>query len=150
MPQSLSCILVHIIFSTKNRVPFIDASLEKELHPYMSSIFNTLGCPARALNGTMDHVHILCSMSRTRTIADVVEEAKTGSSKWAKTKGPQYRKFYWQKGYGAFSIGASGERDLKEYIARQKEKHVRKTFQDEFRSFLKLYNVPYDEKFVWE
>src|SRR6185436_14533107 len=107
MPQSLSSILIHLVFSTKNREPFIKPIVEKELRPYMAKIFRALKSPSLAIDGTSDHVHILFSLSRVIKIADLVEEVKTESSKWSKTKGPEFKNFHWQNGYGAFSIGQS-------------------------------------------
>ena len=150
MPQSLSSILVHLIFSTKNREPFITEPVEKELHPYMASIFRALKSPSLTIDGTTDHVHILFSLGRVIRIADLVEEVKTESSKWIKTKGPAFRSFHGQKGYGAFSIGQSQVSILKRYIAKQKLHHRRVTFQDEYRRFLKTYGIDYDERYVWD
>jgi len=150
MPQSLSSILIHLIFSTKNREPFLTPEIETELYPYMASIFKAMKSPALIINGTPDHVHTLLSLSRVVTIADLVGEVKTDSSKWIKTKGREFKNFHWQNGYGAFSIGQSQVPAVKRYIARQKEHHSRITFQDEYRKFLKLYGVDYDERYVWD
>ena len=127
MPQSLSSILIHLVFSTKNREPFIQPTIEKELHPYMAKIFRALKSPSLAIDGTADLVHILFSLSRVIKIADLVQEVKTESSKWIKTKGPEFKNFHWQNGYGAFSIGQSQVAILKRYIARQKAHHQRVT-----------------------
>jgi REP element-mobilizing transposase RayT len=150
MPQSLSSILIHLIFSTKNREPFITPAIEAELHPYMASIFRALKSPSLTIDGTSDHVHILFSLGRIITVADLVEEVKTGSSKWIKTKGLEFRNFHWQKGYGAFSIGESNVAALKRYIGSQKQHHKRIAFQDEYRKFLKSYGLDYDERYVWD
>ena len=150
MPQSLSSILIHLIFSTKNRESFLTPEIDAELYPYMASIFKAMKSPALIINGTSDHVHTLFSLARVVTIADVVEEVKTESSKWIKTKGKEFRNFHWQSGYGAFSIGQSQVPTVKRYIRRQKEHHRRVTFQDEYRKFLKLYEVKYDERYVWD
>jgi REP-associated tyrosine transposase len=99
--------------------------------------------------GTADHVHILFSLARIITIADVVEEVKTNTSKWIKTKGPEFRNFHWQREYGAFSIGQSNVETLKKYLRNQKAHHRRVTFQDEYRRFLKTYGIDYDENHVW-
>ena len=119
MPQSLSSILVHLVFSTKNREPYLTKAIEKELHPYMAKIFRALMSPSVSIDGTADHVHMLFSLGRVIRIAELVEEVKTESSKWIKTKGPAFKSFHWQKGYGAFSIGQSQVQILKRYIARQ-------------------------------
>ena len=150
MPQSLSSILIHLIFSTKNREPLLTPEIDAELYPYIAAIFKALQSPALIINGTSDHLHTLFSLSRVITIADIVEAVKTGSSKWIKTKGRQFRNFHWQSGYGAFSIGQSQVPTVKRYIRRQKEHHRRVTLQDEYRKFLKAYEVEYDERYVWD
>ncbi len=150
MPQSLSSILIHLVFSTKNREPFITPAIETELHPYLATIFRALKSPSLCIDGTADHVHVLFSLARVITIADLVEEAKTESSKWIKTKGREFRNFHWQKGYGAFSIGQSNVAALKRYIRGQKQHHQRVSFQDEYRKFLKAYAIDYDERYVWD
>ncbi|HEX6190503.1 MAG TPA: IS200/IS605 family transposase [Pyrinomonadaceae bacterium] len=150
MSQSLSSILVHLVFSTKNREPFITPAIESELHPYMATVLRELKSPSLAINGTSDHVHVLFSLARVVTIADLVEELKTSTSKWIKTKGNEFRKFHWQRGYGAFSIGQSNVEILKRYIRNQKARHRRVTFQDEYRKFLSAYGIDYDERYVWD
>lgn len=150
MPQSLSSILIHLVYSTKNREPLIEAHLESELYAYQATVFRELDCPSLAINGTSDHVHALFRLSRKAALCDVVEEVKKRSSKWIKTKSECLAHFQWQAGYGAFSIGESGVTNLKRYIARQKEHHRSKTFQEEFRTILEKYSVEYDERYVWD
>jgi putative transposase len=150
MPQSLSSILVHLIFATKGREPFIIQRIEPELHAYLAAVSREFDSPALAINGTINHVHMLCALSRKVTVADLVEETKKRSSKWIKTKGPEFRNFRWQAGYGAFSIGRSNVAALKRYIAGQKEHHRRKSFEEEYETFLQKYGVEYDEKYVWD
>ncbi len=150
MPQSLASIPIHFIWSTKDRRPFIKSEVEKELFSYMASIFREYESPALTINGTENHVHILSILSRKITIAKLVEEVKKGSSKWIKTKGVDYRNFYWQNVYAALGIGQSNIEDLKRYIANQKEHHRKKTFQQEYIDFLKKYNIEYDERYVWD
>ena len=100
--------------------------------------------------GTDDHIHLVCSLGRTVTVATLLEEVKKSTSKWIKTKGEQYAHFSWQAGYGAFSIGQSQLDAVRQYIAGQREHHRKRTFQEEFREFLAKYNVPYDERYVWD
>lgn len=150
MPQSLSSILIHLVFSTKNRESFITPAIESELHPYMATIFREHSSPSLIIDGTDDHVHALFALARTITIANLVEEVKTGSSKWIKTKGHEFKNFHWQKGYGAFSIGQSNVVALKRYIRNQKQHHRRVTFEDEYRNFLKRYEVAFDERYMWD
>lgn len=150
MAQSLSSILIHLVFSTKNREPFITPEIESELHAYMATIFQGCKSPSLLVGGTRDHRHALFALSRTWALADVVEAVKTNSSKWIKAKGREFRQFHWQAGYGAFSIGQSQAQRVKAYIANQKEHHCRRTFQDELRTLLKKYEIEYDERYVWD
>ncbi len=150
MAQSLSSILIHLVFSTKNREPLITPEIEKELHPYMAKIFRELKSPSLAIDGTSDHLHILFSLGRVIKVADLVEEVKTESSKWIKTKGREFKNFHWQRGYGAFSIGQSNVVSLERYIYGQKQHHRRVTFQDEYRKFLEAYRIDFDERYVWD
>ncbi len=141
MPQSLASILVHVIFSTKDRRRLIVPGVEGEMWKYLGGTCGKVGCPSQRVGGDEDHVHILCTLGRTISIAKLVEEIKTGSSKWIKSKGPEFSSFAWQSGYGAFSVGQSQPPQVIDYIDRQKEHHLRRTFQDEFRAFLKKYDV---------
>jgi len=150
MSQSLSNILVHIIFSTKRREPMIAQEWEDELDRYLAGIFRARNCPAHKIAGMADHVHVVCSLSRTVTVSDLVEEVKKSSSKWAKTKGAGAAKFAWQNGYGAFSIGQSQLDAVVKYVATQKDHHRRRTFQEEFREFLMKYRIEFNERYVWD
>lgn len=150
MPQSLSSVFVHLVFSTKHRESFITPAIDAELQKYTASIFRALKSPSLAIDGATDHVHILFSLGRVITIADLVEEVKTESSKWIKTKGSESKSFHWQTGYGAFSIGQSNVATLKHYILGQKKHHQRVTFQDEYRKFLEAYGIDYEERYVWD
>ncbi len=150
MPQSLSCILIHLVFSTKNRVPFLSRDIQDELHAYLVGILNGIDCPSYRVGGAEDHVHLFFALSRTRTIAQVVETLKTSSSKWIKTKGAEFQEFHWQSGYGAFSVSASHADAVVEYIRDQEAHHQKTTFQDEYRKLLEKYDVAFDEKYVWD
>ena len=151
MPQSLAKILVHTVFSTKDRRPFLrDAAVREELHGYLGGILGNLDCQPVLVGGVDDHVHMLCALSRTCEPAVMVKEAKRGSSLWLKSKGAGLRDFAWQNGYGIFSIGFSQVDAVKRYIAGQEEHHRKVSFQDEFRQMLKRYEVAFDERFVWD
>lgn len=150
MPQSLSNVLVHLAFSTKNREPLIRESIEPELHPYATTVLNNFGCPTIALNGTADHIHVLFNLSRVKAIADVVENLKTSTSKWIKGKGSNFANFHWQTGYGAFSVSQSKVCEVVAYIDGQKEHHALRSFQDEFRVLLNKHAVEFDERYVWD
>jgi len=150
MAQSLSNVLLHIVFSTKHRRPWINVEIDEELAKYIAGICRNLGCASHKIGGSDDHLHICCSLSRTLSISKLVEEIKTGSSKWIKTQGDQYADFAWQNGYGAFSIGQSQLDDLRRYIANQREHHRRLSYQDEFRALLAKYEIEFDERYVWD
>jgi|SRR5689334_15031502 len=148
MPQSLAKVLIHVVFSTKERRPFLrDTVLRAELHSYIGGILNQLDCQSIAVGGVEDHVHGLACLSRTRPVAEMV---KRGSSLWIKQKEPTLAEFAWQSGYGAFSIGFSQVAALRRYIAGQEEHHRSQSFQDEFRQFLKRYEIAYDARYVWD
>jgi len=150
MSQSLSKVLIHLIFSTKEREPWIHPSLDKALQQYLSGTLNGIGCTAIEVGGTSDHVHLFFALSRTSAIAEVVEKVKTASSKWVKTQETGLSTFRWQNGYGAFSVGQSSIQRTVRYLANQREHHRRRTFQDEYRMFLHRYQIDFDEKYLWD
>ena len=151
MPQSLAKIYVHIVFSTTNRFPFLRSpDLRKEMHAYLGGTLNELDCPTLTDGGPADHVHILCLLSRNIPVSEVIGKVKRSSSKWVKTKGASLRKFSWQNGYGVFSVSQSQVERVRHYIRKQEEHHRKKSFQDEFREFLKSYQVDFDERYVWD
>ena len=148
MPQSLSKVLVHLIFSTKHREPLIGSQIRPRLHAYLVGILDNLKSPSLQAGGVADHVHILFALARTISQADLVEEVKKGSSKWMKTEGVPT--FSWQAGYGAFSVGESQADTVIRYIQNQEHHHRKMTFQEEFRKFLERYKIAYDERYVWD
>lgn len=149
MPQSLANLLVHLVFSTKNRTPYLQDDLANVMHAYLGAVLRDLECPALSINGMSDHVHILFNLSRTESVAGVVKRIKSSSSAWIKKKSVQLDAFQWQSGYGAFSIGQSQLDDLRSYIERQQEHHKTRTFEDEFRAILTKYGLEWDERYVW-
>jgi putative transposase len=150
MPQSLSNILLHLVFTTKNREPLILPELESELYAYIAAIHKNMTCPLLKIGGTENHLHILCRLERVVTVSNLLEEIKKSSSKWIKGKDERLANFAWQAGYGAFSIGMSNVEALENYIARQKTHHRDVSFQDEYRALLKKYRIVWDEKYVWD
>ena len=150
MGQSLAKNYLHIIFSTKNRKPLIHQPIETELHSYLGGICNGLECYSVKIGGYEDHIHILCLLSKKLALIKLLEELKSHSSKWIKTKDQNLKDFYWQDGYGAFSVSPSGIDMLKVYIENQHEHHKTKTFQEEYRIFMAEYQVEYDERYVWD
>jgi REP element-mobilizing transposase RayT len=150
MAQSLSNILVHIIFSTKNRHPFIQKDIEERLYQYISAICNNQKCPIHQINGMADHIHILLSLGRMACVSKLVGDIKAYSSRWIKEQGKDYEKFAWQNGYCGLSIGQSGFDNAVEYISNQKEHHKVMTFKEEYIQFLKKYHIEFDEKYLWD
>ena len=149
MPQSLSKVLVHLIFSTKQREPLIPPEIRPRLHAYIDGILDNLKSPSLHTGGVADHVHSLFALGRTISQAELVEEVKKSSSKWMKADGG-VPGFSWQAGYGAFSIGESQAATVIRYIQNQEEHHRKVSFQDELRKFLERYKVVYDERYVWD
>lgn len=150
MPQSLANLYVHLIFSTKNREPYLQKRFRSDLHPYMATVLANLKCPAVLINSVDDHVHILFNMGRTVTLAQVVEDVKKSSSQWIKTQSPELASFSWQAGYGAFSVSESNAPAVANYIQNQEEHHRKKTFQEEYREFLTKHKIAYDEQYLWD
>jgi REP element-mobilizing transposase RayT len=150
MPQSLAQVLVHVVFSTKDREPLLDDSTRWELHEYVGGIVRKIGGDLLSAGSVADHIHLLIAHPRTCAPADLVQEIKTGSSKWLKTRGPRYATFHWQSGYGIFSVSPSHRAALEIYIAGQAEHHRVVTFQDEYRKLLQKYGIEFDERYVWD
>lgn len=150
MPQSLAKNYVHIVFATKYRHPLIDKAIQNELYAYIGGICKGLECNPVIIGGYLDHVHILCLLSRKVALMKLVEETKSHSSKWIKTKGKRYENFYWQNGYAAFSVYPDEIEVVRRYIQNQEAHHSKKSFKNEYRSFLNKYQVEYDERYVWD
>jgi putative transposase len=149
MAQSLSRIVVHVIFSTKNRTAVLNDAIRQELYAYMATVLQGLHCPPIEIGGCKDHVHVLCVLSKNMSISDMIKEIKSPTSKWLKSKDPSLDVFYWQTGYGAFSVSESNVEKVQQYIRGQEKHHEKVSFKDEFRAFLKRYNVQFDEEYVW-
>lgn len=151
MSQSLANLLLHIIFSTKQRVPFLAThDVREAMNGYLVGTLRNLGCPSIIVGCVSDHVHILCNLSRTLTVAQLLEEAKKSSSVWIKSQHEALGNFHWQGGYGAFSVSQSNVAAVKQYIADQERHHLTRSFQDEFRLFLQRHGVAFDERYVWD
>ena len=151
MSQSIAQVYLHIVYSTKERQPFLrDAAILEETHKFLGGACNQLDCPVLRVGGIADHVHILCRLGRTIAIADLVKELKRESSLWIKTKSADLADFHWQNGYGAFSISPAHVPALTAYIENQAEHHRRESFQDEFRRLLTKYGYEWDERYVWD
>ena len=150
MPQSLSLVIVHVIFSTKERRPFLVPDTRPKIHAYLATVARNADCEAYRVGGVADHVHLAIRLSRSITIAKLVETLKTTSSKWLKTQSPDLKTFSWQRGYGCFSAGPKDLNSLCAYIDQQEKHHRTRTFQEEFRMFLKKYGVEHDEAYMWD
>jgi REP element-mobilizing transposase RayT len=150
MPQSLSKVYVHLIFSTKHREPLLLSSVRGSLYAYLATVLKNQDCPAVKIGGGVDHVHALFRLSKNLALAEVVEDVKTSSSKWIKTQDRSLQAFHWQNGYGGFSVSPSEVDAVAAYLEAQGEHHRAMSFQEEYRKFLREYMVEYDERYVWD
>jgi len=148
MSQSYVQIYVHLVFHTKDNVKLIREDLENELYYYMGGILKSYKSIPLQIGGTSDHIHILCTLPKTMTPADLAEEIKKSSSKWVKTKGEHYRNFYWQDGYGGFSVSRTGINAVKEYILNQKKHHEKISFMDEYKTLLKAHGIIFEDRYL--
>ena len=150
MPQSLVKILVHFVFSTKNRADLIFPEIEEALFRYIHGIVENNDSKLIIAGGTTNHIHLLISLGKQTGVPDLIGDIKRDSSTWIKTKDENFADFYWQKGYGAFSVGQSQVETVVNYIKNQKEHHKKQNFRDEYRALLKKYEIDFDEKYVWD
>ena len=151
MPQSLSMVYIHLVFSTKDRRPFLrDPRIRPPLHAYLGEVSKRLDCPPILVGGVEDHVHLLARFGRTITQAEWVKEVKRVSNQWLKEQSPEFADFEWQGGYADFSVSPSNLAQVKEYIAGQEEHHRKMTFQDELRTLLRKHEVEWDERYIWD
>lgn len=150
MPQSLSKVYTHIIFSTKHSKNLIDKEVEPDLFNYLGGICKNLESNPVQIGGHKNHVHILCMLSRKISQMKLIQELKQSSSKWIKSKGEKYKNFYWQEGYGVFSVSPKNVEKVNEYIKNQESHHEHLTFKDEFIMFLDKFGMDYDERYVWD
>ena len=150
MPQSLGLALLHVVFSTRDRAPSLKPAIRPTLHAYLATVARNLDCECFLVGGVADHVHLAIGLSRTNTIAKLVEYLKTSSSIWLKTQSSELAHFAWQRGYGVFSVGPADLTALKHYISTQDQHHQKHSFEDELRAFLLKYGIPSDERYLWD
>jgi putative transposase len=150
MPQSLSCVLLHVIFSTKNHHPFLDKSIRGRMHAYLATLCRDLNCNAYRVGGIADPVHIVAGLNKTLSQSQFIEDIKKKSSKWVKQHEPRCQTFAWQRGYGIFSISQRMLDKTIRYVENQEEHHKEVSFKEEFRIFLEKYNLAFDEKYIWD
>ncbi|MBC8870182.1 MAG: IS200/IS605 family transposase [Planctomycetes bacterium] len=151
MAQSLVKNLIHLVYSTKHRKPWIHDDVRDRLFAYQAGIFKQWESPALVIDGVEDHVHALFSLSKNHALKKIVEEVKKGSSKWMKTDDAAGNKdFQWQAGYGGFSVSQSNVEEVRKYIENQAEHHRRMTFQDELRALFERHGIEFDERYVWD
>jgi REP element-mobilizing transposase RayT len=150
MPQSLGHVLLHLVFSTKDRRPFLVEPVRESLHAYLAGVVRTAGCDCYRVGGVEDHVHLAVRLSRTVSVSALIEDVKTSSSKWLKTQSPTLARFAWQRGYGVFSVGPRDLDALVAYIDAQAEHHRNRSFQDEYRWLLERCGLEFDERYVWD
>ena len=150
MPQSLSKVILHIIFSTKNREPWLDTNARPRMHAYLATICRDLRADFVHVGGMADHIHVVTALPRTISQAQMVEQIKKPSSKWIKEIETRYRGFSWQRGYAAFSVSPSQLDAVLQYVDTQQEHHRTRTFQEEYRELLRRHGINFDEKYVWD
>jgi putative transposase len=150
MGQSLVKNYIHLVFSTKYRKPLIQPPVEQQLYAYLGGLCQQLGCTVITVGGHKDHVHLLFMLDKKVALSEFVKKLKANSSKWMKTRDSALRSFQWQNGYGAFSVNPRQVERVSLYIRNQHEHHQRKTFQEEFHTFLRQYEVTFDERYLWE
>jgi REP element-mobilizing transposase RayT len=151
MPQSLSTVYIHLVFSTKDRRPLLrDKSVRDALHSYLGGVSKQLDCPPFQVGGVEDHIHLFARFGRTITQAEWVRELKRVSNLWLKEQGRDYANFEWQGGYADFSVSQSNLEQVRQYIANQEEHHRKTNFQDELRALLRKHEIEWDEKYVWD
>jgi len=150
MPQSLSNVVLHIIFSTKDRESSLDPGIRPRMHAYLATICRDLGAEFARVGGTADHIHIVTTLPRTVSQAELVEQTKKASSKWIKSLDARYRGFFWQRGYGAFSVSPSQLEAVLKYVEAQENHHRGRTFQEEHRELMRKHGVAFDERYVWD
>ncbi len=150
MPQSLDRIVLHIVFSTKNRDPCLGPDVRSALHAYLGTAAREVGCASSFVGGPADHVHMAVCLPRVLTVARLVENVKTSSSKWLKLRSSALQWFQWQRGYGVFSVGPDEFPALERYIRDQDNHHRTHTFQDEYRGLLRRYGIEGDERYMWD
>ena len=139
----------HIIFSTKNREPWISHDIEERVWKFLGGIARQNGMIALQVGGMPDHVHIILGLPATQTVSKAIQLLKGGSSKWIKETFPRMRGFGWQDGYGAFTVSKSNLPDVIEYVQDQREHHRVKSFQEEYPAFLIRHGIEYNERYVW-
>lgn len=150
MPQSLSNILVHLVFSTKDRTSWITDDWRDNLHSYMGGIIRRHGSDLLAAGSVEDHIHLFFPLPRTVSVSELVREIKSGSTRWIHESPLRPTGFRWQSGYGAFSVSPSHKDSLCRYIARQRDHHTHISFPDEYRTLLTQYKIPHDERYMWD
>jgi REP element-mobilizing transposase RayT len=150
VPQSYTCLLYHLVFSTKEREPWLQAELRSRLWEYLSGAIRGEGGFCLLANGLSDHVHLLVRLRQDRAISDVLRSIKANSSGWIHDSFPKLRSFHWQDGYGAFTVSRSQMETVRRYIAGQEAHHRKLTFQEEFLGLLKAHEIAYDERYLWK
>lgn len=150
MPQSLTQLYVHLVFSTRERQPFLSDSIRPRLHAYLATVLRNMGSPYVVAGGVADHVHLLFELPKDRPPTEVVAVVKRESSKFVKTLEPGLDAFQWQRGYGMFAVSPSNRAKVEAYVRNQEEHHRQRSFQEEYRAMLKRMGMDFDERCVWD
>ena len=150
MPQSLTQLYTHLIFSTKHREPYLDSDIRPKVHGFLATVVRELDSPYVVVGGVTDHVHLLFDMGKMHAPMELVEKIKRESSKFIKTLAEAYKDFYWQRGYAMFSVSPTHREEVEKYVRNQEEHHQKKTFQEELLGFLNRYGIEYNEEYMWD
>ena len=150
MPQSYTCLHYHLVFSTKHREPTITPEIRERLWEYLCGAVRGEGGFPLIVGGTEDHVHLLVTLRQTQALADFLRQIKCNSSGWMHETFPQVGGFWWQAGYGTFTVSHSGIGAVRDYIANQEEHHKTRSFQEEYLALLAKHEIEFDEKYLWD
>ena len=150
MPQSYTCLHYHFVFSTRHRLPVISPNIKTRLWEYLGGIVKGAGGIPIQIGGMEDHVHLSVTLPQEQSVMSFMRDLKAASSGWVHDTFPEVKDFWWQKGYGAFTVSHSGLEDVKDYIVKQEKHHKTMSFQDEFRLYLQRHGIAFDEKYLWE
>jgi len=148
MPNTYTCNYVHLIFVVRHRKSQINLSWENELYKYITGIVTNRGNKLFAINGMPDHIHLFIDLNPVSSLSDLARDVKSSSTKWINKKNHNNSKFQWQNGFAAFSYAKSQLPIVARYIEKQKEHHLGKSFNKEYRQFLEKYEVDYNEKYI--
>jgi REP element-mobilizing transposase RayT len=150
VPQTYTCLHYHLVFSTKHRLPTITPEIQPRLWDYLGGVVRGLGGTPLRVGGVEDHVHLLVTLRQEPSLKDVLRDLKAGSSGWVHDTFPDANDFWWQTGYGAFTVSHSIIGRVAAYIENQAAHHKKMSFQDELRGLFRKHGIEFDEEHLWD